>query len=57
MNEDMQYEPGYKPTPFIPINPYKKNSYLAYVPVKNGKLYFSIGPLDHSVYEKRIDKK
>ena len=38
MNEDLSFEPGYKPTPFVPINPYMKNSHLAYVPIVNGKL-------------------
>lgn len=38
MNEDLQFESGYKPTPFVPVNPYMKNSHLAYVPVVNGKL-------------------
>jgi hypothetical protein len=38
MNEDLQFEPGYSPTPFGPVNPYRKNSHIAYVPIINGKL-------------------
>tara|TARA_Y100001934_G_C11871029_1_gene548631 strand:- start:74 stop:523 length:450 start_codon:yes stop_codon:yes gene_type:complete len=45
---------------FYPSSGGKTNYYHRLVSkaiIKNGKLYFSIGPLDHSVYEKRIDKK
>jgi SAM-dependent methyltransferase len=39
LNENVTFEPGYNPTPFVPTEPYIKDVHLCYMPVENGNCY------------------
>jgi len=38
LNENLSFKVGYYPTPFFPVNPYKKNIHIAYLPVENDSI-------------------
>ena len=58
LNENVTFEPGYNPTPFVPTEPYIKDIHLCYIPIENGNCYTEdrniIG--DNSIIEFSFDK-
>ena len=49
LNENLSFKIGYYPTPFFPVNPYKKNIHIAHLPISND----SIKCQDHSIIRDR----
>ncbi len=39
LNENVTFEAGYNPVPFVPTEPYIKDIHLAYIPIENGNCY------------------
>lgn len=39
LNENVTFETGYNPTPFVPTQPYIKDIHLCYLPIENGNCY------------------
>ena len=39
LNENVNFEQGYNPVPFVPTEPYIKDIHLAYIPIENGNCY------------------
>ena len=39
LNENITFEQGYNPVPFVPTEPYIKDIHLAYIPAENGNCY------------------
>ena len=39
LNENVTFEQGYNPVPFVPTEPYIKDIHLAYIPIENGNCY------------------
>lgn len=39
LNENVTFEPGYNPVPFVPTEPYLKDIHIAYIPIENGNCY------------------
>ena len=58
LNENVTFESGYNPTPFVPTEPYIKDIHLCYIPIEGGNCYTEdrniIG--DNSIVEFSYDK-
>lgn len=58
LNENVVFQNGYLPAPFVPTEPYIKDIHICYIPVKNGNCYTLDGNIitDNSIIECSYDK-
>ena len=39
LNENLTFEQGYNPTPFVPTEPYIRDIHICYLPIEDGNCY------------------